>query len=102
VQGQSHCSGTPVWEKGWEMGGWCRLSIDVQLLAIQKVVRLDSAEKIRRPAVFLALKDSHAVLLPKDPRDLRDLFIEAEHFGLPELRKRPESLKKSWLRLVLF
>jgi len=34
------------------------------------------------------------VLLPKDPRDLRDLFIEAEHFGLPELRKRPESLKK--------
>ena len=47
-------------------------------------------------------QDSHAVLLPKDPRDLRDLFIEAEHFGLPELRKRPESLKQSWLRLVLF
>ncbi len=27
-------------------------------------------------------------MLPKEPKDLRDLFIEAEHFGLPELRNR--------------
>ncbi|CAK9066490.1 unnamed protein product [Durusdinium trenchii] len=33
-------------------------------------------------------KEGHSVMLPKDPSELRDLFIEAEHFGLPELRGR--------------
>ena len=28
------------------------------------------------------------MVLPKDPKELRDLFVEAEHFGLPELRTR--------------
>ena len=34
------------------------------------------------------------MLLPKDPGELRDLFVEAEHYGLPELRQRVLAKRK--------
>eukprot|EP00434_Breviolum_minutum_P009493 symbB.v1.2.008358.t2/scaffold524.1/size192337/7 len=49
--------------------------------------KAEGRQTFKNPCAF-SCKDAHAVMLPKEPRDLRDLFIEAEHFGLPELRNR--------------
>ncbi|CAJ1398619.1 unnamed protein product [Effrenium voratum] len=46
------------------------------------------AERCR---LTMSLKDCrrrHTVVLPKDALELRNLFVEAEHFGLPELSSR--------------
>lgn len=63
--------------------------------------KAEGRQSFKNPCV-LSCKDSHAVLLPKDPRDLRDLFIEAEHFGLPELRKRILAKRKIAQMLSVF
>ncbi|CAE6972554.1 BCAT2 [Symbiodinium sp. CCMP2592] len=56
-------------------------------------MKAEGREIFQNPCKWVQGK-SHAPMLPRDTADLRDLLVEAEHYGLPELRKRILSKRK--------
>lgn len=56
-------------------------------------MKAEGREIFQNPCKWVKGK-SHAPMLPRDTADLRDLLVEAEHYGLPELRMRILSKRK--------